>query len=225
MKKIILAVGVFGLALLSVSSLSFAKLNVNVNINPPPVVFSGEPELVVIPNTYVYFVPGYADVFFYDGYWYRDYNGRWFRAVDYTGPWVFIARPSVPYPFFHLPPNYRARVAYYPHVPYRQLRSNWRAWHRDRYWQRYGWNRAQFEKRREPSANPGRVRTQREQGVAPQVRNPGRERTQREHGVAPQFSGNRGSAKRGLAAGQGQARTGNRGDRRGARNEKTPAKP
>lgn len=48
-----------------------------VNIAPPPVYpFSAPPEVVVIPGTYVYFVPGInVDILFYHGHWYRPFGG------------------------------------------------------------------------------------------------------------------------------------------------------
>ena len=104
---------------------------------PPPVVaFPGEPEMVVVPGTYVYFAPGVnEDLFFYHDYWYRPYEGRWYRARSYNGPWAFIERTRVPRVFFQLPPDYR-RMDYRARIPYPELRRNWRAWEHERHWDR-----------------------------------------------------------------------------------------
>ncbi len=47
-----------------------------------------EPDLVFIPgyNVYVVAEPGIS-VFFFGGYYYRNYGGFWHRAPHYEGPW------------------------------------------------------------------------------------------------------------------------------------------
>lgn len=61
-------------SLLLASSLVFAlpamaRVTVGINISLPPIIaFSGPPQVVVIPETYVYAVPDVdADIFFYNG--------------------------------------------------------------------------------------------------------------------------------------------------------------
>jgi hypothetical protein len=100
---------------------------------PPPPIKVFEPELVILPGTYVYFCPGIvaADIFFYNGFWYRPYRGYWYRSLAYNGVWVSIAPPSI---FLTLPPDYRVRVHEFPHIRYHDFYRNWRAWHRDKYW-------------------------------------------------------------------------------------------
>lgn len=154
------------LVLLCFSNTGIAGVSINVRISPPPLVFSVPPEVVVIPETYAYFSPGVAvDLFFCQGYWYRPYQGYWYRSVSYNGPWVYIDVPRVPYSLIHLPPDYRARAGY-RHIPYRELRGNWRRWERDKYWERVYWGRPEHERERE-----------RYQGVAPRF---GGERGERE---------------------------------------------
>ena len=57
-----------------------AMAGVDVSISMPPlIVFSAPPAMVVIPETYVYVVPDVdVDIFFYDGWWWRPWEGRWF---------------------------------------------------------------------------------------------------------------------------------------------------
>ena len=144
---------------------------VNVAIGvPPPLVIGAPPEVEVVPGTYVYFAPDVGvDLFFYDGLWYRDYQGRWFSCASYDGPWVFVASP--PGVLVGLPPNFRVLAAAGPRIAYRDLRANWRTWHSGNYWaKRAFWGRP------------------RERGAAPGFRG-GEER---QHGVAPSFGGNRG---------------------------------
>jgi len=132
-----------------------AGVHVNVGINLPALVFPAPPPVVVVPETYVYYAPDVnVDVLFYHGYWYRPYEGRWFRSGNYNGPWVHIVRDRVPGAVLHLPPDYRrARSAYKP-VPYGQLRRNWRTWERERHWERA--ERRHERERREPRGREDR---------------------------------------------------------------------
>ncbi len=132
--------------LLSMASSTVAGVNVGINIGIPfpAFVFSAGPSLVVIPGTYVYMVPDVDfDIFFYEGWWYRPWEGRWYRAPGYNGPWGYIE--SVPRILITLPPGY----AYWrggggPRFSYGEVRDHWRAWERERYWDhdpgwRSGW--------------------------------------------------------------------------------------
>lgn len=120
------------------TSSSFAGVNVSVGINLPVFRFAGPPELVVIPGTYAYTAPDAGiDIIFYHDYWYRPFEGRWYRSRGYNGPWVFIDRGRVPGFFLSLPPDYRRHHAGYERIPYGHLSRNWRAWERDRHWDRH----------------------------------------------------------------------------------------
>jgi len=61
---------------------TMAGVDVSVSIAlPPPIVFSAPPEMIVLPETYVYVVPDVdVDIFFYDGWWWRPWEGRWYRS-------------------------------------------------------------------------------------------------------------------------------------------------
>ena len=117
---------------------SNAEVNVSVGIALPPLVFPGPPSLVVIPGpNYVYYPPAVGvDIFFYHGYWYRPYRGYWYRAGGYNGPWRSIAVERVPRAVIGVPAGFRRGPVVYEHVPYRDVRNNWRSWDRDRYWEK-----------------------------------------------------------------------------------------
>jgi len=116
---------------------SRTDVNIGVGIAPPPVVIPAPPEVVLIPGTYVYFVPGIdVDILFYHGYWYRPYEGRWYRANRYNGPWVYLSPSRVPRPFLRLPHDYRHIEPGYHRIPHGDLRKNWRRWERERHWDR-----------------------------------------------------------------------------------------
>ncbi len=134
-----LFVGVMLLVSSGYMSDSTAGVNVGigVNIQLPSVMLPGPPEVVVIPGTYVYFVPDiHENIFFYHGYWYRPYEEYWYRSKGYNGPWVYIRPAKVPSALINLPRNYRHLPPGYKHIPHRELKKNWRTWETNKYWDR-----------------------------------------------------------------------------------------
>ncbi|MGO8988181.1 MAG: hypothetical protein ACLQGU_17180 [bacterium] len=131
---------------------------------PPPFVFPAPPSVAVIPGTDAYYCPDAGfDIFFYSGNWYRSFEGRWYLATAYDGPWVYVASPPVV--FLNLPTDFRIIVGGEGRIPFGELHRNWRAWERDRYWEHHDWGRPEHE---------------RHYGVAPSFR----ERERGEHGGA-----------------------------------------
>lgn len=123
------------LLLLGFSSNGVARVDINIGVPLPPLVFPAPPPMIVIPGTYAYFSPDVQpDNFFYHGYWYRLHRERWFRSSSYDGPWAYISRP--PTVLLHVPPEFR-RVTYgHRRIPYGDLHRNWRSWergHRERW--------------------------------------------------------------------------------------------
>jgi len=101
---------------------------------PPAYAFPAPPEVVPVPGTYAYMVPGInVDIFFYQGYWYRPFRGRWFMATAYNGPWVFTR--AVPPVLLRLPPGYRRLALRYRPIPHAELMRSWRGWERERHWE------------------------------------------------------------------------------------------
>jgi len=122
---------------------SNAGVNVSVTVPVPPLVIPAPPALTVVPGTYVYYPPDVGvDLFFYHGYWYRPYGGRWFKAGEYSGPWRGIAIERVPRVVISVPPGFRRGPIVYEHLPYGDVRKNWSVWERDRHW-----DRDRFERR------------------------------------------------------------------------------
>jgi hypothetical protein len=113
-----------------------AQVQVNINVAPPPYAFPAPPPVAVVPGTYVYVVPGIAvDILFYHGYWYRPHKGYWYRAPSYNGPWVYLSPPKIPRALIELPPYYRSVPPGHQHIPYGQLKKNWKQWEQRRYWE------------------------------------------------------------------------------------------
>jgi len=152
MKLNMFLAGTLLLALFLLPGIGIAQVSVHVSL--PPLVISAPPVVAVIPGTYVYFAPDVqAEIFFYGGYWYRPYEGGWYRATSYNGPWGYVNQ--VPGPLYHLPPNYRSMSGYsYRHIPYNDVHANWRGWERGKYWEKRGWEKHDMQREREHGAAP-----------------------------------------------------------------------
>jgi hypothetical protein len=140
-----------------------AQVNVNINVGtPPPVTFAGPPQLVVLPETYVYVVPDVeTDIFFYNGWWWRPWNGRWYRSRHYNSGWVHYKKaPSF---YASVPPGWRndyrehrwkGRHWVYEPIPHHHAEKNWSNWQKHRYWEEHGAWGVQGLERRKPGPPP-----------------------------------------------------------------------
>jgi hypothetical protein len=109
-----------------------AGTNVNVNLGipvpvvvaPQPVYVEQPPEMVVIPQSNVYFAPGVSvDLFFYDNRWWNRRGDRWYRGSGYNGPWVAVGQRHVPAPVYRVPANYRTVYVHEKPMPYGQWKK------------------------------------------------------------------------------------------------------
>lgn len=85
MKKITSAVFLW-ILLAIVPSQAMAAVSIHVSIPlPPPILFTLPPVVVAIPDTdSVYAAPDIdVDLFFWNGWWWRPWEGRWYRSRDY----------------------------------------------------------------------------------------------------------------------------------------------
>jgi len=146
MKKLLF--GTILLALVSVFPImTMAAVDIHVSIPlPPPIVFAAPPEVIVIPETYVYVDPDIdADLFFWSGWWWRLWEGRWYRSHYYDQDWGYYQ--SVPSFYVGIPSGWRndyrehrwgGRPWNYQRIPHQQLRQNWLSWQKDRHWEKQG---------------------------------------------------------------------------------------
>ncbi len=137
---VLFAVGVLILACsLFPLSKSYAGVHVNIGVNLPLFSFPAPPPMVVVPGTYAYYAPDAdVDIFFYHDYWYRPYEGRWFRARGYNGPWAYVEPVRVPGVIVELPHDYRHHAGPgHERIPYGQFKKSWRQWEREKYWDRH----------------------------------------------------------------------------------------
>lgn len=113
-------------------------VNVSVGNNLPPVRYAAPPDVVVIPGTYVYMVPDIdADVFFYQGDWWRPHEGHWYRSRDYDGQWSYVEPGRIPGGLRALPQDYRHRLSPgYERISHRDVKRYWKQWEKEKYWDR-----------------------------------------------------------------------------------------
>jgi hypothetical protein len=126
-------------ALFIVSCLAPARLEIPL---PPPIPFLAPPSLVVLPDTDVYVDPDCdQDIYFYGGWWWRPWGGRWYRSLNYDSGWEFYN--GVPGWYGGVHPRWRddyrnhmwaGKRWDYRSVPYGDVRANWKSWQSSGYW-------------------------------------------------------------------------------------------
>src|SRR5512134_3516105 len=105
----------------------FAGMDVSVNIGVPAVVVAEPPEMILVPNSQIYYAPSVeAELFFYRGNWYTRNGHRWYRGRSYRGPWVVASPRSVPGEFVRLPRNYRTVYVRGERIPHGHLKNHWK---------------------------------------------------------------------------------------------------
>lgn len=106
MKKLFLGAMFLSLAI-TIPIPTLAQVSINIGIPlPPPIVFSAPPEVVLLPHTGVYVAPDLAvDLFFFDGWWWRSWEGRWYRSQNYRSGWGHYN--GVPSFYGRVPPRWR----------------------------------------------------------------------------------------------------------------------
>jgi hypothetical protein len=171
MKKLLLRIILFALAIV-VPIPTMAGVDVSIGIAlPPPFVFQAPPDVVVMPDTnYVYVVPDIdVDMFFWYGWWWRLWEGRWYRSHYYDRGWAYYNR--VPSFYFDVDPGWRGHYRdhnWYGHrwnyerIPTRRLQQNWKSWQNNRHWERHGtWGVQSYQPR--PQQQRQELRHQRQE--------------------------------------------------------------
>jgi len=145
MKKLL--IGTILLVLVSVFPvMTMAAVDVSVGISLPPlIVFGAPPAVVILPDTNsVYVVPNIeADFFFWNGWWWRPWEGRWYRSRYYNRGWGYYS--SVPRFYYDVDPGWRGYYRdrnwsghhwAYEQIPNQRLQQNWKSWQSNRYWEK-----------------------------------------------------------------------------------------
>jgi hypothetical protein len=166
----------FGTVLLALAIIvpvpTIAQIDLSVNIGlPPPMVFQAPPDVIVMPDTNsVYAVPGIdVDLFFWNGWWWRPWEGRWYRSRYYNRGWGYYK--NVPSFYFDVDPGWRGYYRdhnwnghqwNYERIPNQRLRQNWKGWHNDRHWEKQkAWGVQGYQPR--PQQQRQELRQQRQQ--------------------------------------------------------------
>lgn len=200
MKKLFF--GVMLLALVIVVPIpAMAEVRISIGIPlPPAIIFNRPIEVIVIPDTYiydVYVIPDIkVDIFFCRGWWWRLWEGRWYRSRYHDRGWIYYRYiPDFYYDIdfgwrrFYRNRDWHGHRWDYQRIPYHQLQQNWRSWNSNRYWEKQKkWNvkkyqslapqrrkeirrQRQFEYSRRPEVRK-HEQWKREQPRQPQVRQP-----------------------------------------------------
>jgi hypothetical protein len=126
--------------------MTMAQVGVSVGVSiplPPLITFEAPPNVVVLPDTTgVYVAPSISvDLFFWNGFWWRPWEGRWYRSPYYDRGWAYYN--SVPRFYFDVDPywrgnyqnhNWHGHIWNYQQIPHSQLQQNWKSWQSSRYW-------------------------------------------------------------------------------------------
>jgi hypothetical protein len=190
-----------------------AEVFVDVNISlPPPIGFSAPPELIVLPGTYVYVAPDVdEEIFFYGGYWWRPWEGHWYRSRHYGSGWSSYR--SVPSFYRGIPSGWRddyrqhqwqGRQWNHHPIPYQNVHRNWKGWEKNRYWEKQkSWGVEGLQQQKHPRQPSRDVQSQQSR---PRSREAYSERSQ------PQGNRERGGQVRQQSPAQGK----------GAKSERSP---
>jgi hypothetical protein len=105
MKKLHLSILFLALVITPIPAIAGARVSVNIGL--PPIVIGGPPDLVEIPDSdEVYAAPDVnVELFFWNGWWWRPYEGRWYRSHYYDRGWVHYDR--IPRFYHHVDPGWR----------------------------------------------------------------------------------------------------------------------
>ncbi len=180
------------LALVIVMPVStMAGVNIGVGISlPPPVTFAVPPNVIALPDTPdVYVDPDVnVDLYFWNGWWWRLWDGRWYRSHYYDRSWGYYN--STPSFYFDVDPGWRGYYRdhmwqghrwNYERVTNQQLQQNWKGWHSSQHWAKQGnWGVQGYQPRPQQERQAVRNQRQTQYKQRPEVQ---REQLQREQKI------------------------------------------
>jgi len=169
MKKLFMATLLLALALVfTVPAMAGVDVNVNIGLPlPPPIFFPAPPALIVLPETDVYAVPDVdVDIFFYDGWWWRPWEGRWYRSRNYSSGWGHYRNVPSFFPRIHpgwrddyRKQNWKGHQWNHQRIPHERVEKNWKGWKNNRHWERQeSWGVRGLEHRKEAKPRQSKQR-------------------------------------------------------------------
>lgn len=190
MKRLFFGIMLLALAF-AVPVSTMAQVGISVSIGlPPPIVFEEPPEVVVLPDTYyVYVVPGInIDLFFWNGWWWRPWSGRWYRSRYYDRGWAYYR--YVPSFYYDVDPGWRGYYRdhnwhghpwYYERLSQQRLQRNWQKWHNNHHWDRQqAWGVQNYQPRPKHERQELRYQRKQEYQQRPEVRQYQQQRQQQQ---------------------------------------------
>jgi len=188
MKKLLF--GTMLMALIVVVPLqTMAQVGIDIHIGlPPAVAFQAEPDVIVLPDTdNVYVVPDLdIDLFFWNGWWWRPWEGRWYRSRYYDRGWVYYR--SVPIFYYDVDPGWRGYYRdrnwyghnwYYERIAHKRLQRQWQRWYNNRHWERQQtWGVQNYRPRPQHQRQELRQQRERQYRERPEVRHYQQQRQQ-----------------------------------------------
>jgi hypothetical protein len=179
MKKTLLGTILFALVIAGPRP-SMAGVEVGVHISLPPLItFAAPPAVIVLPDTNdVYVAPDTnVDLFFWNGWWWRPWEGRWYRSHYYDRGWVYYSH--VPSFYYDVDPGWRGHYTHhdwyghrwnYEKISNHRLQQNWKSWHKDQHWERRGtWGVHNYQPRSKEARQELRHQREREYQHRPEV--------------------------------------------------------
>ncbi len=202
--------------LTSVSALAVPSVaDVDVHITfplPPPMVFKAPPDVIVLPDTDdVYVVPDIdVDFYFWDGWWWRPWEGRWYRSRYYDRGWAYFG--DAPDFYFDVDPGWRRYYRdrkwnghrwKYERIRNRRLQQNWKTWHKERHWRnKRTWGVRKYTPLPEKRRQEIRLHRREEYRQRPEVRRYYKTREQPPERPGPREQKRRGDRDRGRDRGR-----------------------
>ena len=190
MKKVLFATMLLVLVIV-VPIPTMAQVGISVSIGlPPPIAFAEPPAVIVIPDAPdVYVVPGIdVDLFFWNGWWWRPWQGGWYRSRYYNRGWGYYS--NVPSFYYDVDPGwrgyYRDRNWYghpwhYERIDHQRLQRNWQTWHNNRHWERQQtWGVQNYQPRPQQQRQELRQQRQQQYQQRPEVQQHQQERRQQQ---------------------------------------------
>lgn len=146
MKKILFAT-MFLAAIIIAPFPTMAQVGVDVDVGlpPPPFEFEEEPYMMPLPDTNnVYAAPGIdTDLFFWNDWWWRLWQGSWYRSRYYDQGWGYYGYvPSFYYDIdpgwrgYHRGRNWHGNPWGHEQTDYQRLQQNRQSWHNNQDWER-----------------------------------------------------------------------------------------
>jgi hypothetical protein len=209
MKQLLFATVLLALAIVvPVPTMAGVEVSVSIGL-PPPIVFAAPPEMIVLPETYVYVVPDIdVDIFFYNGWWWRPWEGRWYRSHYYDRGWAHYG--STPRFYREIPLGWRndyrdhrwgSHQWNYQRIPHNQVQQNWKGWEKNRHWEKqHTWGVQGLQPRKQSSQPSREVKPQQPVAQPRPVQPQHREAApQSREGKPEQSHGHQGGPERGNA--------------------------